>query len=146
MKNKDYVHMCDTYHLQEEDDFFGEKCLDCCSIDKILDAKYEKLDIQEVLLKQNQLNDSQKQDLKTCLKNMKKHLTGLLLPAHIWAKSNFGKQQTEPGGLVKALAECASGSCSDAAGQTFCLLFLGQTKNWARASFDRSLSHDDGIL
>ena len=45
MQNKDYIQMCDTYHLQEEDGFFGKERLDCYNIDKILDAKYEKLDM-----------------------------------------------------------------------------------------------------
>ena len=42
MQNKGYVQMCDTYHLQEDDEFVGEEWLDCYSIDKILDAKYKK--------------------------------------------------------------------------------------------------------
>ena len=49
IKNKDYVKMCNSYHIPEDDEFFGEDWLDCYNIDKILDAKYDKLDIQEVL-------------------------------------------------------------------------------------------------
>ena len=66
IKNKDYVQMCTSCHTQENDEFFGENWLDYYNIDRILDAKYDKLDIQEALLKQNHLNYSQTQDLKTC--------------------------------------------------------------------------------
>ena len=43
-----------------------------------MDAKYEKLDIQEVLLKQNHLNDSQKQDLKNLFKKYANVFNGTL--------------------------------------------------------------------
>ena len=59
IQNKDYVQMCNTYHIQEDDEFFGEDWLDCYNIDNILDAKYDTLKIQEALLQQKHLNDSQ---------------------------------------------------------------------------------------
>ena len=62
--NKDYVQMCDTYHMQDEEEYFGEDWLDSYAIDKILDAQYDKPDIKEVLLKQNHLDANQKQYLE----------------------------------------------------------------------------------
>ena len=40
-------------------------------------------------------------------------LTGILLPAHIWAVRDSAIGKTEPDGLVEALAEYASVSCSN---------------------------------
>ena len=40
MSNKDYVQMCDTHHVQKEDNLFGKEWLDCYSVNNFLDAKY----------------------------------------------------------------------------------------------------------
>ena len=70
MDNKEFLHMVDTYHLQEEEETFGEDWLDCYAIEKILDAKYEQVNIKEVINKQNHLNDEQNKIWNNYLTNM----------------------------------------------------------------------------
>ena len=46
-------------------------------------------------------------------------LTGIRLPAHIWAVRDFAIGETEPDGLVEALAKYASGLCSNDVSRLF---------------------------
>ena len=78
MNNKEFLHMVDTYHLQEEDETFGEDWLDCYAIEKILDAKYEQVDTKEVINKQNHLNAEQKKDLEQLFEKYDKLFNGKL--------------------------------------------------------------------
>jgi hypothetical protein len=52
----------DMFHLQVEDKLFGENWLKCFAT-KILEAKYEKTDVAEVVKGLTHLNVHQKADL-----------------------------------------------------------------------------------
>ena len=71
LNNQEFLHMVDSFFLQEEDDMFGEDWLDSYAVEKILDAKYEKLYIEELMSKQNHLNDHQKQGLRDLFQKYK---------------------------------------------------------------------------
>ena len=50
------------FHIQVEDELFGKDLLECFAT-KILDAKYEKTDVAEVVKGLAHLNVHQKRDL-----------------------------------------------------------------------------------
>ncbi len=52
----------DMFHIQVKDKIFGEGWLECFAIE-ILDAKYEKTDVAEVVKGLTHLNAHQKADL-----------------------------------------------------------------------------------
>ena len=53
LSNKEFVHMADSFLLQEEEeDLFGDDWLDSYAIENILDTKYDKLDINQVVSEQ----------------------------------------------------------------------------------------------
>jgi hypothetical protein len=54
--------MEDMFHIQVEDEIFGEDWLECIATE-ILDAKYEKIDAAEVVKRLTHLNAHQKADL-----------------------------------------------------------------------------------
>ncbi len=54
--------MEDMFHIQVEDKLFGEDWLECFATE-ILDAKYEKIDVAEVMKGLTHLNAHQKADL-----------------------------------------------------------------------------------
>jgi hypothetical protein len=54
--------MEDMFHIQVEDEIFGEDWLECFATE-ILDAKYEKTDVAEVVKGLTHLNTHQKADL-----------------------------------------------------------------------------------
>ena len=54
--------MEDMFHIQVKDKIFGEDWLECFATE-ILDAKYEKTDVAEVVKKLTHLNAHQKTDL-----------------------------------------------------------------------------------
>ena len=51
------------FFLQQDDVMFGEDWLDSYADERILDAKYEKLDIDGLMEKQDHLNTEQKRQL-----------------------------------------------------------------------------------
>jgi len=66
-KNEDYIAILDDYLQQMKEEFFGEDWLDSYLSVSILDAKYEKADIDAVIEEQSHLSDSQKSDLRSIL-------------------------------------------------------------------------------
>ncbi len=54
--------MEDMFHNQVEDEIFGEDWLECFATE-IMDAKYDKADVAEVVKGLNHLNAHQKADL-----------------------------------------------------------------------------------
>jgi hypothetical protein len=60
--SKDFDAMEDMFHIQVEDEIFGEDWLECIATE-ILDAKYEKTDVAEVVKGLTHLNAHQKADL-----------------------------------------------------------------------------------
>ena len=63
--------MKDMFHIQVEDELFGEDWLKCFAT-KILDAKYERTDVVEVMKGLTHLNAHQKADLLWVLQENKK--------------------------------------------------------------------------
>ena len=56
---KEFDAMEDMFHIQVDDELFGEDWLECFAT-QILDAKYEKTDVVEVMKKLTHLNEHQK--------------------------------------------------------------------------------------
>ena len=65
LNNQEFLHMADSFFLQVEDDMFGDDWLDSYATERILDAKYEKLDLDGLMSKQDHLNADQKEQLKS---------------------------------------------------------------------------------
>ena len=61
LNNQEFLHMADSFFLQVEDDMFGDDWLDNYAAERILDAKYEKLDLDGLMSKQDHLNADQKE-------------------------------------------------------------------------------------
>jgi hypothetical protein len=62
LDSKEIDAMEDMFHIQVEDKIFGEDWLECFAAE-ILDAKYEKTDVAEVVKKLTHLHAHQKADL-----------------------------------------------------------------------------------
>jgi hypothetical protein len=69
--------MEDMFHIQVKDKIFGEDWLECFATE-ILDAKYEKTDVVEVLKRLTYLNAHEKADLLRVLQENNKMLDGTL--------------------------------------------------------------------
>ena len=83
----DYNHMLDPYFLQEEEelleyyDYMDAYISSGCDVSyasEILDAKYDQVDIEDVIREQNHLNDEQKQGLRELLNGYTKLFDGSL--------------------------------------------------------------------
>ncbi len=77
LDSKEFDAMEDTFHIQGEDEIFGEDWLECFATE-ILDAKYEKTDIAEVVKGLTHLNAHQKADLLQVLQENNKMFNGTL--------------------------------------------------------------------
>ncbi len=62
LDSNEFNAMEDMFHIQVEEDLFGEDWLKCFAT-KILDAKYERTDVVEVVKGLTHLNAHQKSDL-----------------------------------------------------------------------------------
>jgi hypothetical protein len=62
LDSNEFNAMIDMFHIQSEDKLFGEDWLECI-VTKILDAKYERTDVVEVVKGLTHLNVHQKADL-----------------------------------------------------------------------------------
>ena len=72
--NKEYVAMAGAYDIQYDDEFIGKEWLDSYLTNIILDAKYEKVDVQEVASQQKHVTISQQRDLEQILEKHKKKI------------------------------------------------------------------------
>ena len=70
--------MADAFNVQLEEDFLGEDWLDSHFAAPIMDAKYEKLDIPELVKGLTHLTEEQQQDLKGLLEKHQKLFDGTL--------------------------------------------------------------------
>lgn len=77
LTEEEFMHMAESFHVQEDDDFFGEDWLDSFATE-ILDAKYDKADIPTVIAAQNHLNEQQKKELSEVLQKYTKLFDGTL--------------------------------------------------------------------
>ena len=78
LKKEDYLQMADSLEIQADDEFFGDDYLDSYLAAPIMDAKYEKLDIDATIANQKHLTDSQRADLKKLFEKHKKLFDGTL--------------------------------------------------------------------
>jgi hypothetical protein len=69
--------MEDMFHIQVKDEIFGEDWLECFATE-ILDAKYEKTDVAEVIKRLTHLNAHQKADLLQVLQKNNEMFNGTL--------------------------------------------------------------------
>jgi len=71
LKDKDYAAMAEISAIHQEMEFFGMDWYDpTCYANEILDAKYEKVHIDDVVDQLNHLNDQQKTDIKQVLEKL----------------------------------------------------------------------------
>jgi hypothetical protein len=77
LDSKEFNAMEDMFHIQVEDKIFGEDWLECITTE-ILDAKYEKTDVAEVVKELTHLIAYQKADLLRVLKENNKVFGGTL--------------------------------------------------------------------
>jgi hypothetical protein len=79
LQSKDFLSMAKTIEIQLEDDFFGMDWYDpTCYASEILDAKYEKVLVDDVIDQLDHLNAQQKNDLKRVLNEHIKLFDGTL--------------------------------------------------------------------
>jgi hypothetical protein len=74
---KEFNAMEDMFHIQVEDEIIGEEWLECFATE-ILDAKYDKTDVAEVVKGLTHLNAHQKADLLWVLQENNKMFDGTL--------------------------------------------------------------------
>jgi hypothetical protein len=77
LDSKEFDAMEDMFHIQIEDEIFGEDWLECFATE-ILYAKYEKTDVAEVMKGLTHLNAHQKADLLQVLQENNKTFNGTL--------------------------------------------------------------------
>ena len=70
--------MADAIEVQREEEDFGLENLECYTAAPILDAKYEKVNIDDVIAEQSHLSESQQKDLKSLLEKHEKLFDGTL--------------------------------------------------------------------
>ena len=79
LESKDFEAMAHIVEIQQEEEFFGMDWYDpTCYAVEILDAKYEKVDVDEVITHLTHLNSQQKEDLKQVLQEHTKLFDGTL--------------------------------------------------------------------
>ncbi len=77
LNSKEFDAMEDMFHIQVKDKIFGEDWLECVATE-ILDAKYEKTDVVDVVKGLTHLNAHQKADLLQVLQENNKMFDGTL--------------------------------------------------------------------
>ena len=78
LDEKEYFNMADLFLIQSEEELFGEDWFESYAVEKILDAKYDKMDIKELMENQKHLNSSQKEQLKQLFLKYEKLFDGTL--------------------------------------------------------------------
>ena len=77
LSDDDYNAMQATYQIDIEDEFMGEETLDVF-VNEILDAKYDKIDIKDVITQQTHLTETQRESLYKVLSKHSKLFDGTL--------------------------------------------------------------------
>jgi hypothetical protein len=79
LQNKEFEAMAEIIKIQQEEEIFGMDWYDpTCYAMEILDAKYEKFEVDEVINQLNHLSLEQKEDLRKVLKEHTKLFCGKL--------------------------------------------------------------------
>lgn len=76
-KDSDYDAIAEGFMVQHDDEFIGDDWMDCY-VSQILDAKYERVDIDDVIKSLSHLTESQKEDLRNLLSRHTKLFDGTL--------------------------------------------------------------------
>ncbi len=104
LQSKDFLAMVETIEIQLEDVFFGMDWYDpTCFASEILDAKYEKVHVDDVIDQLDHLNAQQKNDLKRVLNEHAKLFDGTL---GVYPHSKF-HIDLMPGAVPKHFRPCA---------------------------------------
>ncbi len=77
LASKEFNAMEDMFHIQVKDEIFGEDWLECFATE-ILDAKYERTDVAQVMKGLTHLNAHQKADMLPVLQENNKMFDGTL--------------------------------------------------------------------
>jgi hypothetical protein len=79
IQNKEFEATAEIIEIQQEEELFGMDSYDqTCYATEILDAKYEKVEVDEVINQLNHLNLEQKEDPRKVLKEHTKLFSGKL--------------------------------------------------------------------
>ena len=78
VNNTEYLAMADAYIIQTEEEELGDDWLDSYATTEILDARYEKANLSQVVKDQTHLNEIQQKDLRHLFKTHKALFGGTL--------------------------------------------------------------------
>jgi hypothetical protein len=94
VKKEDYVDMMDSFHIQLEEEWLGydDDYFADAYATSILDAKYEQIDIDNVVAQQTHLDDDKKDDLRRLLSKYTKLFDGTL---GVYPHKKFSIELTE---------------------------------------------------
>ena len=94
VKKEDYVDMMDSFHIQLEEEWLGydDDYFADAYATSILDAKYEQIDIDNVVAQQTHLDDDKKDDLRRLLSKYTKLFDGTL---GVYPHKKFNIELTE---------------------------------------------------
>ena len=78
ISDKDYLSLTDAIEIQHEENYFGSDWMDCYLASPLLDAKYEKINTDDVAEQQTQLTSIQRKQLADLLAKHRKLFDGTL--------------------------------------------------------------------
>ena len=78
LMEEDFHAMAESFLVQQEDEDFGEDWLENYATPPVLDAKYEKVEIEDVVSQQTHLTEEQQDDLRRLLSKYTKLFDGSL--------------------------------------------------------------------
>jgi hypothetical protein len=127
----------DMFHIQVTDKIFGEDWLECFATE-ILDAKYEKTDVAEVMKGVTHINAHQKTDLLQVLQKNDKMFNGTLgvyphKKVHIDIDPNAKPVHSRPNPLPQIHLKSFKKELSHLV--RICVLAAQQESEWASPSF-----------
>ena len=78
LDDKAYNIMTGSFLIQSEEELFGDDWFESYAIEEILDAKYDKMDINDLIANQKHLNAKQQQQLRQLFMKYEKLFDGTL--------------------------------------------------------------------
>ena len=78
LNDKEFNDIADSLLIQSKEELFGDDWLKSYAVEKILDAKYDKMDINKLMANKKHLNASQQQQLKQLFMKYEKVFDGIL--------------------------------------------------------------------
>ena len=64
LDDQEFNNMADSFLIQSEEELFGDDWFKNYAVEKSLDAKYDKMNINELMANQKHVNANQQQQLK----------------------------------------------------------------------------------